>query len=228
MLDMWERKARERSLPHTHTHTHTTHIQTHRSRAQLKTLQAKKDGLLGSLRLKSNMLTSNMHCLDSKTRAVQSYDSTVSLMDEFMPLRSELYVKRRDYEIENLEIRVNDLEERANFVDCVTSGKVVLSNRPRDTIVSELRERGFSEYPRSRSEDEEKKRPYDHLLNMSLSELSRERIERLRSQSDRASLDLSTLQDTSPEDIWLSDLEKLRDWFKEEGGYEKRKSRPKY
>ena len=198
------------------------------SRAQLKSLQAKKDGLLGSLRLKSNMLTSNMHCVNAETRAVQSYDSTVSLMDEFMPLRSELYVKRRDYEIENLEIRVHDLEERANFVDSVTSGKVVLSNRPRDSIVSELRERGFSEYPRGRKDDDEKKRPYDHLLSMSLSELSRERIDRLRSQSDRASLDLSTLQATSPSDLWISDLDKLRNWFSEEGGYEKRKSRPKY
>ena len=198
------------------------------SRAQLKSLQAKKDGLLGSLRLKSNMLTSNMHCVNAETRAVQSYDSTVSLMDEFMPLRSELYVKRRNYEIENLEIRVHDLEERANFVDSVTSGKVVLSNRPRDSIVSELRERGFSEYPRGRKDDDEKKRPYDHLLSMSLSELSRERIDRLRSQSDRASLDLSTLQATSPNDLWISDLDKLRNWFSEEGGYEKRKSRPKY
>ena len=184
------------------------------SRAQLKSLQAKKDGLLGSLRLKSNMLTSNMHCVNAETRAVQSYDSTVSLMDEFMPLRSELYVKRRNYEIENLEIRVHDLEERANFVDSVTSGKVVLSNRPRDSIVSELRERGFS--------------AVDNLLSMSLSELSRERIDRLRSQSDRASLDLSTLQATSPNDLWISDLDKLRNWFSEEGGYEKRKSRPKY
>ena len=159
---------------------------------------------------------------------MQSYDSTVSLMDEFMPLRSELYVKRRDYEIESLEVRVHDLEERANFVDSVTSGKVILSNRPRDSIVSELRERGFSEYPRGRKEEDEKKRPYDHLLSMSLSELSRERIDRLRSQSDRASLDLSTLQATSPNDLWISDLDKLRNWFSEEGGYEKRKSRPKY
>ena len=120
------------------------------------------------------MLTSNMHCVNAETRAVQSYDSTVSLMDEFMPLRSELYVKRRDYEIENLEVRVHDLEERANFVDSVTSGKVVLSNRPRDSIVSELRERGFSEYPRGRKEEDEKNGWEDRVVQMQFMTLQTE------------------------------------------------------
>ena len=207
------------------------------SKAQLTQLQTGKDGLTGSLKLKSSALASNMHALAPEgVCAVRRYNSALDVVDAFVPVRMRMYERRREYQMAELEARAQLLEERANFVDAVTNEALKVAGRPRDAVIAELRERGFSpEPPRvgvandvDDDEERDRRQPFDHLLRLPLSELSRERIDRLRKKGAEAREDVDAIRRQSALDIWISDLDRLAQWIENEPGYERRRKRSKY
>ena len=55
---------------------------------------------------------------------------------------------------------------------------------------------------------------YDYLLNMPISSLTSDRIDSLRAEAEKTDSELHEVQQTTPENLWHTDLEKLDNYLK--------------
>lgn len=119
------------------------------------------------------------------------------------------------------------LENKARFVEEVCKGELVVSNRKRTELLAELTERGYDLYPKDEKKEEsddeegdddsveesasdaELAKGYEYLLGMKIWSLTFERAEELRRQRAEKSGEVETLEGTSPESIWLTDLDAI-------------------
>ncbi len=76
-----------------------------------------------------------------------------------------------------------------------------------------LKEKGYQ----SQSQDNEEKDQYKYLLKLPMDSVSDENVDRLIKERDHKKSQYETLNKTSPENLWLSDLDELRvEYLKQE------------
>ena len=63
------------------------------------------------------------------------------------------------------------------------------------------------------SSNDESTTDFDYLLNMPLSSLTMEKIDTLNEEAQKAEAKLSEIKNSSKEDLWNSDLDKLEPHF---------------
>jgi DNA topoisomerase-2 len=66
----------------------------------------------------------------------------------------------------------------------------------------------------ARMEESQELKQYDYLLNMPLSSLTSERINSLRAEAERTLNELIKMRNTSPQQLWNTDLDKLDDYLR--------------
>jgi DNA topoisomerase II len=203
-------------------------------RSQL--LRMEQVGLEKSFRLRSNLNLTNMNAFDASGQ-IQKFVSAESLADAYFPTRLSLYHDRKSAIMSQMRHSSEMLQNKARFIRMVADGQINLigGRKSEQETQSVLRQFGFKTkeeldtlkndislvargMPRVRdSESEEtvagdpgsKDVSFDYLLRMPLSSLTRERIDALTKEASKTQHELNTLTSTHPEEIWLSDLDKL-------------------
>jgi DNA topoisomerase-2 len=100
------------------------------------------------------------------------------------------------------------LSNKARYIQEVLDGSIDLRRKRGDEVVSMLKEKGY--------QDEEKDQ-YKYLLKLPMDSVSDENVDRLIKERDHKKSQYETLNKTSPEDLWLSDLDELRaEYLKQE------------
>ncbi|XP_050209559.1 DNA topoisomerase 2 [Mercurialis annua] len=200
-----------------------------------KMSEVKKEGLLKKFKLATTISTSNMHLFNPKG-TIKKYDSPEEILEEFFHLRLELYEKRKNLKLLSLEKELLVLENKVRFILGVVSGEIVVNNRKKADLLMELRQKGFTPFPKnipieavvsgatddtlaSESGEEEDAEEsvtaksnvqaddYEYLLSMSIVSLTLERVEKLCSEKDSINEELETLRRIAPKDLWFKDLE---------------------
>jgi len=184
-----------------------------------------KDGLVGKFKLSTTISTNNMTLFDVDGK-IHKYKTSVDILRFFFNHRLEFYSKRKDMLLNKMRKELKVLENKARFVEEVCKGELVVSNRKRAELLSELSERGYDVYPKDEkkveeddenSDDEveesatdaELAKGYEYLLGMKIWSLTFERAEELRRQRKEKAVEVDTLEGTSPESIWLTDLDSI-------------------
>ena len=211
-----------------------------------------KGGLLGKFKLSSTLSTKNMMAFD-KDGNIKQYDTNVDIMKEFHRQRMVFYHARKDLLVNRMQKELSMLENKHRFVMEVVKGDLIVSNRKRAELLAELKEREYDLFPKDtkkaaahkeESEDEDDEvvedntsdaelaKGYEYLLGMKIWSLTFERAEELRKQTAEKDDEVKKLEATSPQQIWLADLdaiEELLDERDKELGLEakKQKSQPK-
>jgi DNA gyrase/topoisomerase IV, subunit A. len=72
----------------------------------------------------------------------------------------------------------------------------------------------INEDPAARMDESQELKQYDYLLNMPLSSLTSERINSLRTEAEKTQNELMEIRNTSPEQLWHADLDKLDDYLR--------------
>jgi DNA topoisomerase-2 len=187
--------------------------------------EQEKNGLYAKFKLSSSISSSNMMLYDTNQR-ITKYDTPEDIMNAFYEVRLEYYVKRKANLVRNLEAERKMLSNKARFVEEVCAGDLIVSNRKRAEILAELQERGYDLITKDgkndpeNSEDQEIEdeeetsiselvKGYEYLLGMKIWSLTYEKAEELRSQLQAKTQELKMLQATSPEQIWLNDLDAI-------------------
>ncbi|KAI0077419.1 type II DNA topoisomerase, partial [Panus rudis PR-1116 ss-1] len=199
--------------------------------------KAEQQGFHEFFKLTSKINTSNMMCFDFDGR-IKKYNSPEEIIEEFYPQRLAYYQKRKDFLSQELQTQLEKLTNQARFIQMIVDKKLVISARKKVDVVAELRKLDFKPFPtvkkakvageteevvEEEEEDENDERninDYDYLLNMQISSLTRERIEKLKKQAMDKEDELMTLLKLTPTDIWNNDLESFlalwektyRDW----------------
>ncbi len=125
------------------------------------------------------------------------------------------------------------LDNKARFVEEVCRGDLVVSNRKKDELLADLVERGYDLSSKDEddanddgvseqvdvSEDEtpdaELAKGYEYLLGMKIWSLTFERAEQLSKQKIDKAEEVKSLEATSPEQIWLTDLDAIEELLDE-------------
>ncbi|CAL1697067.1 unnamed protein product [Somion occarium] len=190
--------------------------------------KAEEQGLLEYFKLTTKINTSNMICFDFEGK-IKKYSSPEEIIEEFFPVRLAYYQKRKDFLVEELQSDFEKLTNQARFILMIVEKKLVISARKKVEVVAELRKLQFRPYPTVKKakvagenedvvEDEEEEEEqdgtdYDYLLNMKISSLTKEKIEKLRKQAQEKEKELLTLLELTPIQIWNTDLDHfLMEW----------------
>ncbi|RYG66343.1 hypothetical protein EON64_09995 [archaeon] len=108
------------------------------------------------------------------------------------------------------------------FIVTVTKGDIVVSNRNKSDLMSELKSKGFKIFTEKKvtiyqdyfnNEEDDVSDPlekgYDYLLSMKIWSLTMEKIHELTNDRNAMKKKLDDLLSKSPEQLWLEDLDRL-------------------
>lgn len=186
-------------------------------------------GLMGKFKLNGSLSTSNMNLFDINKRIVK-YATPEDIMLEFFFVRLEFYVKRKAMLVKKLEREQRMLSNKARFVEEVCNGTLIVSNRKRHDLLTDLKQRGYETFApnakKTTSDDEDADpesdddhdedasdanlgKGYEYLLGMKIWSLTFEKAEALRAQLAEMTAELERLRATSPEQLWLNDLDAI-------------------
>lgn len=134
--------------------------------------------------------------------------------------------------LENLETELLKLDNKVRFILGVVQGKIIVNNRKRAELFQELREKGFTPFPKkskvadavaeSSDEAEESEESagkihakgvqasdYDYLLSMAIGTLTLEKVQELCAERDGLNEEVECMRNATPKSLWLKDLEAL-------------------
>ncbi|XP_006296839.2 DNA topoisomerase 2, partial [Capsella rubella] len=198
-------------------------------------LEARQEGFLKKFKLTTTISTSNMHLFDKKG-VIKKYASPEQILEEFFDLRNEYYEKRKETMLKNMELELLKLENKVKFILGVLSGEIIVNNRKKADLVEELRQRGFTPFPKkimpveaavagaidAAEESEESSvdpvdsadayipgSEYDYLLAMAIGSLTIEKVQELCEDRDKMLEAVEDLRKTTPRALWLRDLDSL-------------------
>ncbi|XP_073285631.1 DNA topoisomerase 2-like [Primulina huaijiensis] len=195
-------------------------------------LLAKQEGLLKKFKLTTSISTSNMHLFDS-SGLIKKYDTPEQILEEFFDIRLDFYDKRKKALMANLENDLLKCENKYRFIRGVVEGSIIVSNRKRADLLRELKEKGFTPFPKKKSsadvfiagstddaEETEENSPgatssgdstsdYDYLLSMAIGTLTLEKLQELRTERDKLLQEVEDLKNATIKSLWLSDLDAL-------------------
>lgn len=202
------------------------------------------------LKLSTTMSMSNL-VLFNNQRKICRYQNVAEIMEEHFLVREDFYNKRKEYLLARLTRDTEMLSNKVRFILMVVNGELIVSKKKKKVLVTELKTKGFltktelngifkdskftsEEDTLVESEPDEAgalipSREYDYLLGMPLWSLTYEKVEELKRDKDEKTQQLQVLRNTSIYDIWVKDLENLRQviletWENEES---ERLNRPK-
>ena len=212
-----------------------------------------KDGLIGKFKLSTTISIKNMTLFDHQGK-IHKYAASLDILRFFFQHRLEFYVKRKAMLLDKMGKELKVLSNKARFVEEVCSGDLVVSNRKRKELLSDLQERGYDLFPRDEKKDPEEEdeddesveenvsdaelaKGYEYLLGMKIWSLTHEKVSldhfhcfhthfadhishislpqqhekaaALRSQKAEKTEEVKKLEATSPEAIWLTDLDAI-------------------
>jgi DNA topoisomerase-2 len=175
--------------------------------------------LVGKFKLAVSLSSTNMTLFDVDGKILE-YRTTVDILQSFFSHRLEFYVKRKDMLLDKMRKELKVLKNKSRFIEEVCEGGLVVSNRKRAELLSELSERGYDlcskddkmkhggdddeedETMEESSSDSELAKGYEYLLTLTF-----ERAEDIRRQKADKEAEVAALEATTPESIWLSDLD---------------------
>ncbi|KAL7998934.1 putative ribosomal protein S5 domain 2-type [Plasmopara halstedii] len=192
----------------------------------------KGEALVKLLRLEASLNTTNMHAFNANGHLVK-YETSEDILRDFYHVRRELYSKRKQHLVQCQTKEVLRLSNRIRFIQEVAFGdlsKVLKERIPKAELVQLLKGLNFS--PASAFQAEtinytgdlglttighehdvvsiDGSDDYDYLLKTSLLSFTKEHIERLQKEHDLKQTKLQQLQDTTPAQLWRTELELLR------------------
>jgi DNA topoisomerase-2 len=185
-------------------------------------------GLMGKFKLNGSLSSSNMNLFNTEGRIIK-YNTSADILADFYALRLDYYVRRKELLLQKMRREELILINKARFIEEVCAGDLVVSNRKRSEILADLQDRGYDlmekEEERKETEipeDEEDQREeeedlsdaalakgYEYLLGMKIWSLTYEKAEELRRQLADKQQEVKDLEATSPEQIWLKDLDAI-------------------
>ena len=188
-----------------------------------------KKGLYGVFKLTSSISTANMTLFDSNGKIVR-YETPQDILSSFFTIRLDFYIRRKESLVMKLEGEQRMLSNKARFVEAVCVGALVVSNRKRSDILSDLQSQGFDTFSKDDAKTSEETdseevemeatdanlaKGYEYLLGMKIWSLTYEKAESLRAQLEEKTQELEALNATTPEQLWLNDLDAIEDALRE-------------
>ena len=157
-----------------------------------------------TLKLYSNLSTSNMHLFDYEEK-LKKYTTEKDIIDAYYPVRMDYYNKRKNYIIENIEKELKVLSNKSKYIQENLNDTIDLRKKKKDDIINMLKEKGYDII----DNDIE----YKYLLKMSMDSVSEENANKLLKDKEIKESELSILKNTTIENMWKTELLELKKYL---------------
>uniref|UniRef100_A0A6C0EI32 DNA topoisomerase (ATP-hydrolyzing) n=1 Tax=viral metagenome TaxID=1070528 RepID=A0A6C0EI32_9ZZZZ len=154
------------------------------------------------LKLTTKLSTTNMWLFNTKRR-LHKYNTIYEIIDEWFIYRHELYVKRKEYILNKLNKELNIIKYKVLFINEIISNTLDIRGKKKSIILTMLEEKS---YPKLTNKLDDAMINYDYLFKMDLYKLTEEEIDLLTKQRDMKLLEVSTLEETTIEQLWSSEI----------------------
>ena len=155
----------------------------------------------------------NMHLYGPEGH-IKRYDCVESIMRDYYKVRLDMYQKRKDYQLSILEYQLKVISFKVKFILMVVEKKLEINNKKKQEIEDTLDQLKFTKLGRTK---DDAKLSYDYLLSMPIYNLTQEKIEELKHQHTEKETEYNKLNEKSPQDIWIGELDELEvryeKWF---------------
>jgi DNA topoisomerase-2 len=174
-------------------------------------------------------LTSTITCTNTLTFfddecKLRNYRSIEEVFDAFYDKRITFYEARKKHQVLDMEEELLLMSVRAKFINEIISKKVKINNVPKAEIISQLETRKYPKMFHSKlyteealktlSKEQREEANYNFLVNMSIYNLTKEKVEELNKLTEEVKDKLEKLKKTSIESMWSNDLDELEVEYK--------------
>ncbi len=154
------------------------------------------EDVVTTLGLEDWVSLTNMHAFSAKGQ-ITKYSGPEAVVEEFVPVRRAMYVRRKAHLIEALTEKANWLHEQTVFIRAICDGKLTVSRRPDEVVERDIVELGV------------RPEKVGDLLGMPIRSQTESRLAALGAKCEEAERELAAVKNTTPDEMWLSDLKVL-------------------
>ena len=172
-------------------------------RNQEQGLSVDSKNLLSELKLISPV-TENYTSMDQNNKIVE-YNSIFEILDSFYDIRLEYYNKRKKYLVKTLTSKILEMFSKYLFIKGVIDKSIIISNKDDESIIKQLEK--VDKIIKINDS-------YDYLLNMPMKSITKTHYEKLKENIKSLKNELTELKNKKIEDIWLDDLNDLKNALK--------------
>lgn len=165
-------------------------------------LLEKENGFLTYFKLLIKIKTNDLVSFNSDYK-LHIYENVNKIMNEFYKIRMDTYAKRKEYLLKNLQEILEMLKNKIRFIKEICDRKIVIERKSKEYIIKLLEERNYDKLPN-----------YDYLLQLPIYSLTEEKIQEYENKYSDIKNKYKTLYEMSLENIWLTELEDLKTFYK--------------
>ncbi len=156
------------------------------------------------MKLYTSLSTNNMHLFNDEEKLMK-FDNEKEIVDSYFPVRLKYYQKRKDYMVDALQKELTLLSNKARYIQENLDGEIDLRKKKREEILEMMVARKYAVI-----EDDT---DYKYLLKMPMDSVSAENAEKLINDKINKEAELCAIQSTSIENMWLKDLDELKQYL---------------
>lgn len=132
------------------------------------------------------------------------FETSEEIIEYFVNFRLTYYYKRKDFQLDKLNRELKILSNRGRFIKAILDEKLKINNVSKDEIII-----GIEELKLEKIDDS-----FDYLLRMPIYSLTKELFEKMKRDFTDKKVEIKTLEETDPKDMYLLDLSELKKKFK--------------
>ena len=132
------------------------------------------------------------------------FETSEEIIEYFVSFRLTYYYKRKDFQLAKLNKELKILSNRGRFIKAILDEKLKINNVSKDEIII-----GIEELKLEKIDDS-----FDYLLRMPIYSLTKELFEKMKKDFTDKKVEIKTLEETDPKDMYLLDLSELKKKFK--------------
>jgi len=165
-------------------------------RAELEKLT--EDEILDRLKLKLKV-SETYTALDEDLK-IKVFKNVNEIFNYYYDVKLKYLDIRKKLELSTLTEQITLLKSKWTFINMIVEDELIINKRTKIQIVNDIKDVKTII---------QKNDSYDYLLNMPISQLTKENLTKLKSQIAEANKDIKTLKKKTVNEIWLDDLETL-------------------
>ena len=156
------------------------------------------------LKLYTTNTRTNMNLFD-ETESLKLYKTAEDIIEHYYGVRYNLYIQRKEFLIKMIKRELVLLSNKAKYILEILDGSIDLRRMKKAAIVDMIKEKGYD----SLDNDEE----YKYLIKMPMDSVSEENVERILKDKKDKEHELTELEKTSIEQMWISELDNLQEIY---------------
>jgi DNA topoisomerase-2 len=154
-----------------------------------------------TMKLYNSLSTNNMHLFNDDEKLLK-FDKETDIIEAYYPVRLKYYQKRKDYMINSLQKELLLLSNKTRYIQSTLSDEIDLRKKSKDSILNMLRDHKYDIMDGDND--------YKYLLKMPMDSVSEENVNRLLKDKGNKEAELTLIQSTSIQEMWMNELEELK------------------